>query len=216
MTLLRASQLQPGDGGRVFRYSQWRAALLALVILSFGVGCLYFGIRQPAGVSRYASYYVGAIVLLGLLTLQRYVTARFRATNWLARLDASGMYVQFRSYLNYALSDVDETVVFIGYQEIRSARLVIEHTTFGDAERHRATKITRYVELDVTADVTALAKALSVERARSAPSEKHWYGTSRTLYNDYPVQVERPSFVRVRWAATPRASKFVEALKPVV
>src|SRR5215510_6094361 len=216
MTLLRASQLPPGDGGRVFRYSRWRAALLALVMFSFGVGSLYFGTRQPAGVSRYACYYVGAIVLLGLLTLQRYVTARFRATNWLARLDASGMYVQFRSYLNYALSDVDETVVFIGYQEIRSARLVIEHTTFGDAERHRATKTTRYVELDVTADVTALAKALSVERARSAPSEKHWYGTSRTLYNDYPVQVERPSFVRVQWSATPRASKFLEAMKPAV
>ncbi|HEU5257489.1 MAG TPA: hypothetical protein VFU28_15960, partial [Vicinamibacterales bacterium] len=114
----------------------------------------------------------------------RYLTARFRATNWLARLDASGLYVQFRSYLNYALSDVDETVVFIGYQEIRSARVVIEHTTFADAEGHRATKTTRFVELDVTADVTALAKALSVERARPAPSEKRWYGTSRTLYND--------------------------------
>src|SRR5262245_52784981 len=107
MTLLRASQLQPGNGNRVFRYSRWRAALVALVILSFGLGSLYFGTRQPAGVSRYASYYVGAIVLLGLLTLQRYVTARFRPTNWLARLDASGLYVQFRSYLNYALSDVD-------------------------------------------------------------------------------------------------------------
>jgi len=216
MTLLRASQLQPGGGDRVFRYSQWRAALLALVILSFGVGCLYFGIRQPAGVSRYVSYYVGAIILLGLLTLQRYVTARFRHSNWLARLDASGLYVQFRSYLNYTVSNVDETVVFIGYEEIRSARLVIEHTKFTDAEGHRATKTTRYVELDVTADVTSLAKALSVERARPAPSEKHWYGTSRTLYNDYPVQVERPSFVRVRWSATPRASKFLEALKPAV
>jgi hypothetical protein len=216
MTLLRASQLQPGDGDRVFRYSRWRAALLALVIFSFGVGWLYFGSRQPAGVSRYASYYVGAVVLLGLLTLQRYITARFRASNWLVRQDSSGLYVRFRSYLNYALADVDETVLFIGYQEIRSARLVIEHTKFDDAQGHRATNTTRFVELDVTADVTPLAKALSVERARPAPSEKHWYGTSRTLYNHYPVQVERPSFVRVQWSATPRASKFLEAMKPAV
>jgi hypothetical protein len=216
MTLLRAAQLQPGDGGRVFRYSQWRAALLTVVILGLGVGFVYFGTRQPAGVSRYASYYVGAVILLGLLLLQRYVIARFRASNWLARLDASGVYVRFRSYLNYALSDVDETVVFIGYQEIRSARVVIERTTFADAEGHRTTNTTRFVELDVTADVTPLAKALSVERARSAPSEKHWYGTSRTLYDHYPVHVERPSFVRVQWSATPRASTFLDAMKPAV
>jgi len=216
MTLLRASQLLPGDGGRVFRYSRWRAAVLALVMFGFGVGCLYFGIRQPPGVGRYASYYVGAALLLGLLTLQRHVTARFRVSNWLARLDASGLYVQFRSYLNYALADGDETVVFISYQEIRSARLVIEHTRFADAEGARATKTTRFVELDVTADVAPLVKALSVERARAGPTEKRWYGTSRTLYNDYPVHVERPSFVRVRWSATPRASHFLEALKPVV
>jgi hypothetical protein len=118
--------------------------------------------------------------------------------------------------LNYALADDDETVVFIGYEEIRSARRVIEHTTFDDAQGHRATKTTRFAELDVTADVTLLEKALSVERARPAPSEKHWYGTSRTLYNDYPVQVEPPSFVRVQWSATPRASKFLEAMKPAV
>jgi hypothetical protein len=216
MTLLRVSQLQPGDRDRVFRYSRWRAALLALVILSFGVGCFYVGSRQPAGVSRYASYYVGAVVLLGLLTVQRYITARFRASNWLARLNASGVYIQFRSYLNYAPADVDETVVFIGHQEIRMARLVIEHTEFADGEGHRATKTTRFVEFDVAADVAPLAKALSVERARAAPSARHWYGTSSTLYNDYPVQVERPSFVRVRWSATPRASKFLDAMKPAV
>jgi hypothetical protein len=216
MTLLRASQVQAGDGDRVFCYSRWRAALLALVISGFGVGCFYFGSRQPAGVSRYASYYVGAIVALGLLTLQRYLTARFRASNWLARLNASGVYVQLRSYLNYAMADVDETVVFIGYQEIRTARLVTEHTKCPDAEGHRATKTTRFVELDLTADVTPLAKALGDERARPAPSERHWYGTSRTLYNDYPVHVERPSFVRVQWSATLRASTFLEALKPAV
>jgi len=216
MTLLRASQLPPGDGDSVFRCSRWRAALLALVVFSCGVGCVYFGIRQPAGVSRYVGYYVGAIVLVGLLVLQRYITARFRPSNWLARLNASGVYLQFRSYLNDVLPDVDETVVFIGYHEIRSARLVIERTTFADAEGGRATKTTRFVEFDVAADVALLAKALSVERARAAPSEHHWYGTSSTLYNDYPVQVEGPSFVRVRWSATPGASKFLEALKPAV
>jgi len=201
---------------RVFRHSRQRAALVALITLSLGVGCFYVGSRQPTGVSRYASYYVGAIALLSLLTLQRYITARFRTSNWLARLNASGVYVQFRSYLNYPSADVDETVVFIGYEEIRSARIVIERTTFADAQGHRAMKAARFVELDVTADVTPLAKALSLERARPGPSEKHWYGTSRTLYNDYPVQVERPSYVRVQWSVTPRASKFLEALKPIV
>jgi hypothetical protein len=216
MTLLRTSQLQAGVGGRVFRYSRWRAALLALAVLSFAVGCLYYGSREPAGVSRYVSSYVGAIVLLSLLVLQRYATARFRVSNWLARVDASGVYIQFRSYLNYALPDVDETVVFIGYEEIRAARVVIERTTFADAQGDRATKTTRFVEFDVTADMRPLANALTVERARPAPSEKHWYGTSRMLYNDYPVRVEPPSFVRVRWAATPRAATFLDAIKPAV
>jgi hypothetical protein len=51
-----------------------------------------------------------------------------RPSNWLARVRNDGLFIQFRSYLNYHLPADALTVFFIPYQEIRSARLVRERT----------------------------------------------------------------------------------------
>lgn len=214
MQLLRASEVRIGDEDRVFYYSRWRATLLALLVMGGAVACVLFGQRQPPGVSRYLSYYVAAVLLLGLLFLSRYITARFRATNWLARTGPVGLYIKFRSYLNYPLSDADEIIVFIPYSELRSARLLREHMRSRDAQGHIAARTVRLVELDLAVDVTPLAKAVNTERLRPAPGEKHWYGTTSTLFNDYPVRVAPPSFVQVQWSVTPGWKAFLAALEP--
>ena len=216
MTLLRASEVEANPGDRVFRNPPWRAVLIAVALAASAAGAIVFGRGQPPGIGRYLPSYVGAFTLLALLFLQRYVTARFGAGNWLARTGADGVSVHFRSYLNDALPATDGTVVFIPYREIRSARLVKERTTFPDAQGRRSTQTLRYVEFDVSSDVSPLTTALAAERARKAPAEKHWYGTSSTLFNDYPVEAAAPSFVRVRWTASPGAAAFLEAIRPAV
>jgi len=215
MRLLRASDV-PVSEDAVFRYSRRRAVSLALLVIVAGVGSILFGRRQPAGVIRYVSLYAGAIFLFGLFFLRGYVTARFRNSNWLALITPTGLFLKFRSYLNYALPDSDQTVVFIPYQEIQSAGLLTEHMASADAQGHRATQTVRYVELDLSVDLNLLEMALSAERAKPAPREKHWYGTSSTLYSHYPVRVVRPSFVQVQWSATPRRKAFLKALPPSV
>jgi hypothetical protein len=59
-----------------------------------------------------------------------------------------------------------------------------------------------------------LADALQAELGEQAPSEKRWYGTSSTLYRDYPVTMSAPASVRIHWDVVPGAQKFLDALRP--
>ena len=214
MQLLRVSEVQVSNGDRVFSYSRWRAVLVALLMLASAVVCVLIGRRQPAATTRYLSYYVAAVFLVGFFFFRRFVTARFRPTNWMVRVGLEGLFIKFRSYLNYSLPDDDQIVAFLPYHDIRSVRVVRDHTTFADMQGHRATQTMRLVELDLAVDVTELAKALDTERARPASSEKHWYGTSSTLFRHYPVLVKPPSFLQMQWSVTPGWKAFLAALGP--
>ena len=63
--------------------------------------------------SLWLAYYVAAVIVIYLLILRKLVTARFRSTNWLVRMTDDGLFIKFRSYLNYRFSDEDPTVVLI-------------------------------------------------------------------------------------------------------
>jgi len=216
MQLLRASEVFITPEAAVFRYSRFRATSIGLIMLAFGIVCLLFGRKQFVGLERYISYYIGAMLLLVLFFLRGYITARFRDSNWLVQTSPTGVFLKFRSYLNNAMPDSDDTVVFVPYQEIRSVGLLTERVAAANLQGQRTTRTNRYVEFDLAVDVTKLANAISAERARPAPSEKHWYGTSRTLYNDFPVRVVSPSLVQVHWGAVPGRKQFVGALRPFV
>ena len=69
-------------------------------------------------------YIFGPAVLLFLLLLLRFVSTRFHSSNWLVRANETGLFAQYRSYLNYQLPADQPSVVFIPYGEIASARLV--------------------------------------------------------------------------------------------
>jgi hypothetical protein len=72
----------------------------------------------------------------------------------------------------------------------------------------------RYVELQLSSDTAPLSDALQAERGESAPMQKHWYGTSSTLYRDYPVSLTAPTLLRIHWDVVPRAGKFLDLLRP--
>jgi len=208
MRLLRAEEVPQTDRDQVFCASRLHAVLFVLLSVGACAAILFYG--WP---SRKASYYVAGAIVLLLLALRRFVTARLHPQNWLVRKGDEGLFLHIRSYLNERLSPNDPTVIFLAYSEIHSARLVREHLEVRDMQNKTETQIITWIELELAVDPAPIAAALSTESGRSGIPEKRWYGTSTTLYRDYPVQMERPPFLRIKWQVTPRAGVFLESLR---
>ena len=211
MRLLRLSEVETSSNDRVFRYSRTHAVVVALIAVS---AAAWFAFHAYTAQWK-LGYFIAAAIVLFLDLFRRLVTARFRPSNWLVRMNDLGVYIQFRSYLNYHLPAEDFTVVFISFGEIRSARLIKERVTTPDPQGHGTqTQFLRYIELELAGDVAPLSQALDAEAGESAPMEKHWYGSSSTLYQDHPVRMESRPFLRIHWQVVPGTHKFLDALRP--
>jgi len=147
------------------------------------------------------------------------VLARFQPTNWLVRLSDAGLYVQFRSYLNYHLLREEPTVVFIRHEEIRSVRLVRQRRAIPnmDGARTQLDSVSeqrgRLVEIDLAADSSLLAQALANEVRLRGAKEPHWYGSASTLYKDYPARLASPTLLQLEWKVVPSAGAFLKAMQ---
>ena len=210
MKLLRAAEVPETPRDRVYRASRLHGALFVLVCFAACAAVLFY--QWPA---RRPSYYIAAVILFLLYLGRRFITARFHPSNWLVRMGDDGLYLHFRSYLNDHLSEKDSTVAFLSFQEIQSARLVKEHVETPDPARNNTTQnqIIHWVEFELATDPAPLAAALDTESGRPAALEKRWYGTSATLVRDYPVMMQSPPFLRVKWQVVPRASAFLQTLR---
>jgi len=210
--LLRLQDVEIGLNDRVFRNARLRALTLWLAGFAATTALLFYAYtgKWPPG------YIFGSFLLLFVLLTLRMVTARFHPSNWLMRMNETGIYVQYRSYLNYQLPADGPSVVFFSLGEILSACLVKERVETLDPAKPGATQTqyVRYVELELSGDTAPLAEALQAERAEQAPLEKRWYGTSSTLYRDYPVTMTAPTLLRIRWDVVPGTRKFLDALHP--
>ncbi|MGB7599708.1 MAG: hypothetical protein WBM24_05355 [Candidatus Sulfotelmatobacter sp.] len=212
MRLLRLQDVEISPNDRVFRHARSRALIVWLA--GFAAASAFFlrayTAKWPPG------YFFGSFLLLFLLLTVRMVTARFHPSNWLVRITQMGIFVQYRSYLNYQLPPDDPSVVFFSFGEIASARLVKERVETPDTTKPGGTQThyLRYVELELSGEPALLADALQAELGEQAPSEKHWYGTTSTLYRDYPVAMSAPASVRIHWDVVPGAQKFLDALRP--
>jgi len=212
MRLLRLSEVETSPSDRIFCYSQARVMVMVFVALGASVWLVFHAFTTGWKLG----YYLAASTVAFLVLLQRFINARFRPSNWLVRLNDLGVFIQFRSYLNYHLPAEDLTVAFVSYGEIRFARLVREKVTVPDMEGGSGTetRYLRYVELELAGDVAPLAKALEAEITEKAPMQKRWYGRSSTLYQDHPVRMQSQPFLQLRWQVVPRTQKFLQALRP--
>jgi len=212
MRILHFREVEIGRADRVFRHSR----VLALIVWLGGLAAAIAFFVHAYTAKWRPGYFFGPFLLLFLLLTLRMVTARFHPSNWLVRMTATGIYVQYRSYLNYQLSAEDPSVAFLSFGEIASARLIKERLQTPDAMKPGATQtqFLRHVELELSGDPAPLAEALQQEMGESAPTEKHWYGSSSTLYRDYPVVMSGPASVRIHWNVVPGARKFLDALRP--
>jgi hypothetical protein len=212
MRLLRLQDVEIGLNDRVFRHARLQALIVWLGGFAASAALLLnaYTRKWPPG------YIFGSFLLLFVLLTLRMVTARFHPSNWLVRMNETGIYVQYRSYLNYQLPTDDPSVVFVSLGEIASARLVKERVATPDPAKPGGTQTQylRYVELELSGATALLADALQAERGEQAPLKKRWYGTSSTLYQDYPVTMTAPTFLRIRWDVVPGAHKFLDALRP--
>jgi hypothetical protein len=212
MRLLRLQDVEIGLNDRVFRHGRLRALIVWLAGFAATTALFFHAYtgKWPPG------YIFGSFLLLFVLLTLRMVTARFHPSNWLVRMNETGIYMQYRSYLNYQLPTDDPSVVFVSLGEIASARLVKERVATPDPAKPGGTQTQylRYVELELSGETAPLAKALQAERAEQAPLEKRWYGTGSTLYRDYPLTMTAPTFLRIRWDVVPGAHKFLDALRP--
>jgi hypothetical protein len=195
MRLLRLSDVEHSPGDRLFRYSPLRIVFLVLAVACVGDALLLVGWEGRGRSTNYVAYYIAGVLFLGLVLMRRFFLARLRSSNWLARMRDDGLLIQFRSYLNYHLPSEDLTVVFIPYQDIRSARLLRERTEI-QTEDGPTKQIRRLIELELDGDLRLLSKALAVESAKPAPREKTWYGNASTLYKHYPVRMVSSPFCR--------------------
>lgn len=210
MRLIRAAEVPESPRDLVFRASRIHAVLLVVVCLA---GCTAMIVYQWPG-PRLAYIFSGLVLLL-LYFLRGFVTSRFHPANWLVRVGDEGLFIHFRSYLNEHLSADDPTVVFLAYGEIRSARRVREYVRTPDIARPNTseTQIQRWMELELAIDTSSLVDALATECGRSAVPERRWYGTSATLYRDYPVQIDTAPVLRIQWRVVPGPGALLDALR---
>jgi hypothetical protein len=199
--LLRLSQVPVSPTDRVYRHARVRALAVWLAMLG-GAGAMLYA--AFAGTWK-PGYIFGPFLLLFPLLSLRFVTARFRRSNWLVLANETGIKVQYRSYLNFQLPADAPTVVVLSYAEIASARLVRERLTTPDPSRRNTTQtqFLRYVELELRGDTAPLADALEAERLQNAS----------LLFRDYPVTLNTPPYLRVHWNVVPRARKFLDRLR---
>jgi hypothetical protein len=213
MQFLRLAEVETADQDRVFRSSPTRAGLVAVIVLGIGAALLIVNWEGRTRSGYYLAYYIAGLLFLGLVLLRRFFFARLRPSNWLVRMTSEGLFIQYRSYLNYDLPTEDPTVIFIPYQDICSVRRVLERFKIlaQDGPTERRFKM---VELELAGDMEPLSKALTAESRSPAPREKTWYGYTSTLYNHHLVRMASPPFLQIEWSAVPGAKNFLNALSP--
>jgi hypothetical protein len=209
MQLMRLAEVPNGDRDKVYRYSPARAVMGASVIVAICIWLILFG-RQTG---LFLFYFFAGMLLLFTLLYQRLVFARFRPSNWLVRVTDNGLFIQFRSYLNYHFDGDDATVLFLPYPEIRSARLVRQKQLVSDGRGSSQTKIRKLVELELGVDPAQIEQALVAEYARQAPKDTRWFGSSYTTYRHYPISLAPSGYLQIEWGVVPGSRAFVDALR---
>lgn len=94
MRLQRADEVPVNHADIVFAYSRTRAVFIVAILRSAASGLVIVSARTQTWLGYYGA---GGV---GLLIYWKMISARFRSSNWLVRLNDEGLFIQFRSYLN--------------------------------------------------------------------------------------------------------------------
>lgn len=212
MDLYREDRMPPLPVQR-YRYPVAPAAVGCTLFCLSALGCLWIGWHGgvtfhrggvPGFIGWWAGAWLGVMALLGLRGLR----ARLRASNWLAAVNADGLTLKFRSYLNYHFPPDELAVVFVPWREIVWVRGARRVETVPGTERGASTVQRRWViELQLSTSqprLTALAAAL----------DRHSGRRRGTRYNHFPVRLTSEGGLEILWEAQPDARRFLEDVAP--
>jgi len=211
MQLLRLADVPIDRRAHEFRYSRFRAGTGAIMLAAAALALIAFGRLN----NTWIPYYIAGVIIVTLLIFHNLVTARFRPTHWLVRMTDDGLFIKFRSYLNYRFSDQDPTVVFIPYSELSSAKLVKERQAIPDRDggNPRATiRTRRFIELELAGNSEPLADALAGESKRVFAKPAEGGAHVSTRYQHLPVRLAAPNLLRIEWGVVPNAQTILDAL----
>lgn len=210
MQLMRLADVTATDRDRVYSYSRSHALLGSVTLLITAVATAVYSWANHV----WLGYYLSAVILLSFFIFRKMVSARFRPSNWLVRLTDHGLFIKFRSYLNYHFPDQDLTVGFIAHSEIRSARFVLQKQEIPDrvdGDRPSTTiKTRKLVELELASETNVLADALTRERAHALDGKN--LGKISSRYHHLPVRLAAPDRLQIEWNVVPNAETFLDAL----
>lgn len=151
----------------------------------------------------------GLLWLVVVMAMSTACVASFRTSNWLMKVTRAGVYVKFRSYLNYHFPEDGPTVVYLCFGELNSARKTYEAVNKPDSEGVMRRTVTRYLDLLLKfSDTEGLNKVIAAETARIPPKGR--FSSSR--FHHVPVRVAEPGVLRVNW----RGRKMLETLRPFI
>jgi hypothetical protein len=211
MQLMRVADVPENSREQVFYYSRFYALGGALLLVAIAGGLIIFA--RLKGV--WPAHFVAAFILVCVLIFQKVVTARFRPTNWLVRMTDDGLFVKFRSYLNFLFPDLDLTVVFIPYSDLRSAKRVKERQALpsqdGQARGAPSVRTRRFIDLELAGNLEPLATALANESKRVFAKVVDGGASASTRYQHLPVKLS-DNVLRIEWFAVPSARTLLDAL----
>jgi hypothetical protein len=205
-----------------YTYRLWPSASVlgvAITLTAVSAVATYRSWRTGAvGATFLTSCAIFALMIVGLLAYGD-LRARLRPSNWLVRLQANGILLKYRSYLNALLPLQGRVAVFVPWSEIewvRKHRVFRFDPTTWDAGK--GTQKQNYVELKLRdgVNVKELDEHLADERRTPGPYTTKWYINHRSRKRHYPVSLTTDNLVRIEWNVAPSLAGFLAAISPFV
>ena len=142
----------------------------------------------------------GALWLAMLSAFWLGFRAGFEPSNWIAKRTEDGLWLQLRSFLNWAIEDDEDTALFLRLEELESMRRVTRTSHARGGEHVRSTRES-FLELRLVdgCDLAPVAAAIERERQREGAETPALGGKGRIKHHDSPVRVEGERTLRVQW-----------------
>lgn len=138
--------------------------------------------------------------VMGLIA--RVMWSTFRAalqpTNWVLRVDDRGLFLKFRSYLNYAFDSDEPDVLFVPRAAVAWLRANRQNVSRTDSDGAVSKVRQHYLDIAL-ADGTDLEPIKAQLRTERSLWKRDRFGRSR--HGHYPVSVARGGRLRVAWRA---------------
>ncbi len=169
----------------------------AISLVWFGIfGAKHYG---PGLVPKFFIFAAAvAFALFGRISWGMF-RACLKPTNWLLRCGDNGVFIKYRSFLNWRFPADDVQVVGFDYSELAEVRKVKESriTPSMGPEHNRQYQRVGYLEFCLAdTDTSALEEHLLTEQNVVPP------GSIKTTVLDYPVAVLPGGVIRLRWSAS--------------